>query len=433
MNFFFKFLISTLFLILIYVFYRSEIYWDGSKRTYYFIYFIGILLAIFFSIICTYLNVKIQKYIIIIFISTVFSFYSFEGLLTYKNPKYQNHKKINLNIVTQSRHEVFEDLKKINLNIAVATPPCIFLKLDKLNFLNLGGISKAKTIYCNESGYYSIYQSDRYGFNNPDKEWDGKEIEYLLVGDSFTHGACVNRPHDVASVLRKYSKKNVLNLGYSGNGPLIEYATLREYLTPNVKNVLWLYYEGNDLSELKSELENKILNKYLTNQKFKQDLKFRQNQIDKVLTDFVEREMEIERERERERERDIHNAKIVRFIKLKNIRDSFTTYSPPSPPPPELKIVLKLANELVESYNQKLYFIYLPSFERYAQLLKIDFKQEVKNIVIDLGIEFIDIDEEVFKKEKNPLKLFPFEKNGHYTVEGYKKIALKIYEKNRQN
>ena len=300
MNFFFKFLISTLFLILIYVFYRSEIYWDGSKRTYYFIYFIGILLAIFFSIICTYLNVKIQKYIIIIFISTVFSFYSFEGLLTYKNPKYQNHKKINLNIVTQSRHEVFEDLKKINLNIAVATPPCIFLKLDKLNFLNLGGISKAKTIYCNESRYYSIYQSDRYGFNNPDKEWDGKEIEYLLVGDSFTHGACVNRPHDVASVLRKYSKKNVLNLGYSGNGPLIEYATLREYLTPNVKNVLWLYYEGNDLSELKSELENKILNKYLTNQKFKQDLKFRQNQIDKVLTDFVEREMEIERERERE-------------------------------------------------------------------------------------------------------------------------------------
>ena len=430
MNFFFKFLTSTLFLILIYIIYRSEIYWDGSIRTYYFIYFIGILLAIFFSIICTYLNVKIQKYIIIIFISTFFSFYSFEGLLTYKNHKIKK----NLNFDKRSRHEVFEDLKKINLNIAVTTPPSSFLKLDKLNFLNLGGISKAKTIYCNESGYYSIYQSDRYGFNNPDKEWDSKEIEYLLVGDSFTHGACVNRPHDFASVLRKYSKKNVLNLGQEGNGPLIEYATLREYLTPNVKNVLWLFYEGNDLGDLKSELENKILNKYLTNQKFKQDLKFRQNQIDKVLTDFVERESE----RERERERDIHNAKIVRFIKLANIRSSL--YSPPPPPeppppqPPELKIVLKLANELVESYNQKLYFIYLPSFERYTQLLKIDFKQEVKNIVIDLGIEFIDIDEEVFKKEKNPLKLFPFEKqHNHYTVEGYKKIALKIYEKSRQN
>ena len=109
MNFFFKFLISTLFLILIYVFYTSEITWDGSLRAYYFIYFIGILLAIFFSIICTYLNVKIQKYIIIIFISTVFSFYSFEGLLSYKNYKI----KTNLNFDTRSVYEVFEDLKKL--------------------------------------------------------------------------------------------------------------------------------------------------------------------------------------------------------------------------------------------------------------------------------------------------------------------------------
>ena len=58
-------------------------------------------------------------------------------------------------------------------------------------------------------------------------------------------------------------------------------------------------------------------------------------------------------------------------------------------------------------------------------------KQQIKKIVTDLGIEFIDIDEEVFKKEKNPLKLFPFEQNGHYTVEGYKKVAVKIYEKTK--
>jgi hypothetical protein len=212
----------------------------------------------------------------------------------------------------------------------------------------------------------------------------------------------------------------VLNLGHSGNGPLIEYATLREYLAPNVKKVLWLYFEGNDLVDLEDELKNNILNKYLVNPKFNQDLKLRQNQIDKFLTDFLDRE----------RDKEIHNTKIVRFIKLINIRSSLLYHLPP-PPPHELKIVLKLANELVESYNQKLYFIYLPSFQRYTQLLKIDYKQEVKNIVIDLGIEFIDIDEEIFKKEKNPLKLFPFEKNNHYTVEGYKKIALKIYEKTR--
>ena len=62
-----------------------------------------------------------------------------------------------------------------------------------------------------------------------------EEIEYLLVEDSFTHGACVNRPDDIASVLRKLTNKTVLNLGYGGNGPLLQYAGLREYLNKNVK------------------------------------------------------------------------------------------------------------------------------------------------------------------------------------------------------
>jgi len=34
----------------------------------------------------------------------------------------------------------------------------------------------------------------------------------------------------MASVLETLLNKSTLNLGYSGNGPLIEYATLREYL-----------------------------------------------------------------------------------------------------------------------------------------------------------------------------------------------------------
>jgi hypothetical protein len=188
---------------------------------------------------------------------------------------------------------------------------------------------------------------------------------------------------------------------------------------PNIKNVLWLYYEGNDLADLNEELKNKILGKYLHNKEFKQNLKFKQNQIDQLLNDFIKRGDKI------------YNAEIIKFIKLSNIRTLLlqSTPKPLTPPPPELVIILKSAKELVEANNAKLYFIYLPSYERYLKMLKIDFKQEIKNIVIDLGIEFIDIDKEVFKKENNPLKLFPFERPGHYNVEGYKKVALKIYEK----
>ena len=159
----------------------------------------------------------------------------------------------------------------------------------------MGGISNSKVIHCNENGYYSIYQSDRHGFNNPNTEWDKKEIEYLLVGDSFTHGECVNRPNDIGSVLRSLSNKSVLNLGQSGNGPLIEYATLREYLNTNVKKVLWVYYEGNDLDGLKYEKENNILVNYLNDLNFTQNLKFKQNEINNLAMTTIK-----EKERERE-------------------------------------------------------------------------------------------------------------------------------------
>ena len=107
----------------------------------------------------------------------------------------------------------------------------------------LSGISNSVTINCNENGYYSIYQSDRYGFNNPDSEWDSIENEYLIIGDSFAHGACVNRPNDIASNLRNLSDKSVLNLGFTGNGPLIEYATLREYFNFNQHTIVSNFFK----------------------------------------------------------------------------------------------------------------------------------------------------------------------------------------------
>ena len=45
----------------------------------------------------------------------------------------------------------------------------------------------------------SIDKTDRFGFNNPDNEWD-KKIDYLIIGDSLAQGACVNRPNDITSI-----------------------------------------------------------------------------------------------------------------------------------------------------------------------------------------------------------------------------------------
>ena len=104
--------------------------------------------------------------------------------------------------------------------------------------------------------------------------------DYVFVGDSFTHGYCVNRPNDIPSVIRSIHNKKVLNLGYGRNGPLIEYATLREYLPKNVKKIVFMYFEGNDLDDLNDELKKKILTKYIVDEDFNQDLKEKQKFID---------------------------------------------------------------------------------------------------------------------------------------------------------
>ena len=46
-----------------------------------------------------------------------------------------------------------------------------------------------------------------------------------------------------------------------------------------------------------------------------------------------------------------------------------------------------------------------------------------------LNINFIDIHAEVFSKYKNPLDFFPFEKYGHYNINGYFKIAEHLSNK----
>ena len=302
----------------------------------------------------------------------------------------------------------------------------------------MSAVSNSETIFCNENGYYAIYQSDRYGFNNPDEEWDKKQIEYLLVGDSFTHGACVNRPNDISSILRNLSNKSVLNLGYTGNGPLIEYATLREYLDTNVKKVLWIYFEGNDLRDLKNEKKNGVLINYLKDLNFTQNLKFKQNDLDSFLSDLIEEKEIILNANAWIRERETFKFKLIKFIKIYNTRNLISSaLAPPASIPslaPEFKLILQLTKEITNKNNSKLYFVYLPKSSRYKTTYDDTNYNLVKEIVNELKIPFIDIHKEVFEKEQNPSKLFALwgdsisNKFGHYNVGGYKKVAETIYK-----
>ena len=281
-------LIISVFL-LIYTFYKSEIIWDGSKRNYYLIYYFIFLILIIFSIITFFINKEIKQYFIISAVTIILSLYVFEAYLYFnKFSKERTYEKqTGIKWDTRNKIEIYKDLQKKDDEVVIYVPPHLHFKNKNNILLPLSGISNSETIFCNENGYYSFYQSDRYGFNNPDSEWNKKEIEYFLVGDSYGHGACVNRPNDIASILRTLSGKPVLNLSYSGYGPLTQYATLREYLTPEVKKILWIYYEGNDLSDLERDLSHKTWLNYINYKNFNQNLKFKQKEIDNLFANLI--------------------------------------------------------------------------------------------------------------------------------------------------
>lgn len=425
-----------------FTFYNSEIHYDGIKRSTYLIYYKISLLLIVFSLISFFIKKQFKEYLIIFSLSSIFGLYIFEAYLINKN--YTIKKKLKNDILIKeklyekisgkkwdkrSKLQVYKELKIINTNVVINVNPINYSKQD-LELFPFSGISNSHTIYCNENGYYKIYLSDRFGFNNPDKEWDEKNLEYLIIGDSFASGACVNRPYDIGSVLRKITKKSVLNLGYGSMGPLVEYATLREYLNQDVKKILWIYYEGNDLRDLREEKKNKVYSKYINDLNFSQNLKYRQNEIDNLAYEIIEKAKKKSEEKivEEKKERKKVNNKInfLSFLKLRNFRNVFLFKEQK---PKDFKSIIKLANELAKKNNSKLYFIYLPTYSRYVSKFFDDSSYNfVKKIVIENKIPFIDISKEVFAKEKNPLTLFPFKLPGHYTQEGYDKVAKTIFE-----
>jgi len=429
---FFSVLIFFCFIVQIYIFYRSEFYWRGSIRTYYLKYQLIFLILIVFFIFLTFLKSNVKRYILIIFSSIAFSLFFFEGFLIYQKNYYKKKP-----YDKRTLFEVYEDLNKNGKRFVTYRAPSGHIQkhFKETNLYTFSGVSNSQTILCNENGYYSIYQSDRYGFNNPEEEWNSKNIEYFLIGDSFVHGMCVNRPDDIASVLRKISLKNVLNLGVAGLGPIQEYAVLREYIKPNINKILWFYFEGNDLDQIRSGMNNNILMKYLMDINFKQNLTLKQDQIDKSLLKAIDEYYFYKISKENK----FQELLFIKFIKLFELRgllkESFK--SKLAPDFSVFKNIISLANDLAVKNNSKFYFIYLPDYNRYklkskSKDLELMYnKNKIKKIVDELGIKFIDIDEEVFKKEQNPLILFPFEKMGHYNVQGYKKIAEKIHEKTK--
>ena len=225
-----------------YTFYRAEIIYEGKQFSYYYKYYLIFIIATIFWFFVIFLKRKV--FIIVIATSFVFLLYFYETISFFKPSilKLSFMKSINKETLVnsklgeESKYEVIQNLKRSkNIEVVPSIFPKAFLdnswsnQEDGSKTLPLGGVSNTTTVFCKEGKEFSIYKSDRYGFNNPDQSWEifsnEKNLDFILLGDSFTQGSCVPQKYTIAGQIRNFGY-SALSLGCSANGPLASLAAL---------------------------------------------------------------------------------------------------------------------------------------------------------------------------------------------------------------
>jgi len=433
------FFLASLFLLL-YIYYRAEIVYQGTMGAHYFKYYLISLVGIFFWGIVLRLRDGIRANIVTVVSSLVVGLYMIEGGLTFMGSSQQRSNaaaELGVEYDERSKLEVIEDLIAEGVDAVPTVSPAVLTSVIGINeediedLFPLAGVSNKTTVYSNESGKYLIYKSDRHGFNNPDDQWDATNIDWFLTGDSFTHGAAVQPGQEIAGQIRSITRSPSISVGISANGPLDEYAALVEYgeaLRP--EKVLWVYFEGNDLKiDLQRNQKNPLLMQYMEDD-FTQNLINRQQEIDNRLEEYILSE-KAKAKAKAQAQAQLYKTRWIRLHAIRKVV-GFDVDVDVDVDNPLFEKILAKAKDRVEAWGGELYFIYLPEYARYNKAdIPHDWynkKSEVINLVKELDIPVIDIHQEVFANHPDPLALFPFRLNGHYNADGYAEIAKAIVD-----
>jgi hypothetical protein len=308
--------------------------------------------------------------------------------------------------------------------------------LDGRPVLPLAGISRRYTIDCKEGGGdWMTFTTDEHGFHNPPGLWDAPSLELAFVGDSFVHGHCVPSGRNMVDHVRARHPAT-LSLGMAGSGPLAMLAELREYLPAlRPRTVVWCYFSGNDLLDLRRERDHPLLRAYLE-AGHSQGLAARQPALDRALDAYVETSLLPELRR---RTRPFFEPGGLLGLRGLRSRAGLALADPYvlTPTEEELQLfarVLRAAQATVQGWGGRMVFVYLPAWPAPARQLgeqeyvkaKDAAAARVRALVKELGLPLADV-EAAFQGAPRPDPLFACP-GCHYSPEGYALAARVVLE-----
>ena len=369
--------------------------------------------------------------------------------------------KMNLPYDERGKLEVLKDFKDSGIDAFPNISPSGFIGFNYINGFTskkgkiypLGSISNSETVYSNPDGKYVIGETDKYGFNNPKGKYKENKVDIMITGNQNVGYGEVKIDETLSSALDKINFTTI-SIASADSAPLIQLASIKEYAESLKPKILLWAYSLNDINNLSEELKSPLLRKYLNDNNFSQKLILRQEEINEVLLKYIQNEWKNERENNKKNlesaSKKLIYTSLIRIMKLYNLRKSINL-TPQThaikqkqlilekndrqkrkdlrekiyiKSKSNFKKILKKSKETISNWDGKMYFLYLPSFERYSITNKKNpnFNLEIST-ANDLDIPVIDIHKEVFALHPNPLSLFLLERPSHYSPEGYRLIA----------
>ncbi len=339
---------------------------------------------------------------------------------------------------TRIKLEVINDLRKKNSNVYPLYIPSYYLNRKTENHLfPISGVSDSINVVCNETGEWFVYSSDEFGFNNSNKDWK-KKIDIAVLGDSFALGECVN--NNFLELIKKNTNKNILNLGVSGSGPLIQLAIFREYLKIHKPKKIIIFFFYNDFYEFENETKNIVLKKYLENKNFSQKLIMQNKKVEYI------KKKRLDLEEANFKEESISYS-LLKFLKISKFRQlanlTLDKNSKKKPNCSEFIFRDNYNTDIVQVYDSikkeikenggELIIINLPSyFSIFCN--NSDFENMISSLkdLLELkNIKFIDMTN-TLKNKKNKLFAYPYF-GSHYSKIGNEILFNELIDKLKIN
>lgn len=314
------------------------------------------------------------------------------------------------------------------------SPPVI----DGQPTIPLGSVAHARTVCCNEGGQYFSYTTDEHGFVNPPGSWSDIPADIAIIGASAAVGECVPAADSLLSQLRTRYPKTV-SLGAGGNGPVLELASIREYLPVlKPKRVLWIFAESHTADYLETETHSPLLLRYLE-KSHRQGLFEKQDALNQAVSSYFENGLAAE-QAERAWVKQARD-----FLTLKSFRYMMYFYVTAQTAKPKsfqfntalYEQVIREGQSNVADWGGKVTIVYWPDSSRYVGICNYTPRlrqlydrthDAVLNIAAKLGVSVIDLSRSFpdlpNRSEENTQYFYPYP--AHYKPAGYCRAAKSI-------